>query len=347
MKGQAGLIGIMAAIILAVSVAGFSIPISQTLANEAGEPVTDISAISELNAYTSNYAYNYLEQAARYSIHNKSYELGQEGGQVDWQSSKVSEDLEETYICGDENPLQEINCRLQEAAAQRTAGYGWERSTDCNPELTENSVNISRETSVFKTSVMEMSCELKQRNMTRTVEDLELNFSTSRVRFQTLAKTAYDKMNALEDSWTAGEYEEEETWMCGEPSDEKLGELEGDAASEADSEIESGFESVSISTPEGVDLTTTLVDVAKEIRYGTDPETFTEADVSTETESWGCCEENDEDECIAEYHNATVNVEPEKSEVELVAEDTENEVLTSDGWNALEFAVKNYVHSFE
>lgn len=350
MKGIAGLMAMMAAVVLAMMVVGFSIPISQSLGNEAGEAVTDIGAVAQLNAYSSNYVYDYMRQSARYSIHNKSYEIAQAGGNMEWSSSKVSQQLDKTYSCSDENPLEQMNCRLQEAAVERAANYGWKSSARCITNVNGENVNVSSDYSVFNASAITLDCDIKQRNMSRTVEDVELNFSTKRVRFQELSHTAYSYMNELQKSWTAGSYEEREINMCGAPDDEDLADLESDAAAEADSEIESGFSSISINTPEWLQLETSIVDVPEELRYGTNPENFAEGDVSTDIESGKCCEWETDDEgnreCVADYHNATVEVEPETSEVRVEAEDTERKVLINDGWENLVFEVENYVHSF-
>lgn len=347
---MAGLMAMMAALALAALVVAFSGPISQSLGNEAGEPVTDIGAVSQLNAYTSNYAYDFLRQATRYSLHNESYELGQKGGEIDWKSSEVSTDLSKTYECSDENPLEEINCRLQEDTAERTANYGWDTSSRCSTKITGEETNVTEQSTLFRSSYLELDCEIKQRKMHRTVKDLGLNVSTERVRFQTLSHTAYSYMNELESSWSAGSYSGDAT-SCGSPSDSTYAEAEEEAADDADSDIENSFDSVSVSEPGGVDIDSSILDIPEELDYDTDPENFEEAEQDFEVTEESCCETVCSEEggctCVAYEHEVEATVEPEESQAELTVEDTKNKVLLNNGWENIEFVVENYVHSFD
>ena len=340
----------MAALVLAAMIVFLSGPISQSLADEAGQPVTDISAVSELNAYTSNYVYDYLRQATRYSLHNESYKLGQDGGEMDWESSKVTEDLAKTYQCSSENPLKQINCRLEQETSDRTANYGWESSSRCSPSIVKQDANVTEKTTLFNASYLEMNCEIKNRKMRKTVEDVELNVSTERVRFQELSHTAYSYMNELQSSWSAGSYNGDAT-SCGSPGDDTFADAEEEAADDADSDIENSFDSVSVSTADGFDIDSSIVDISEELDYDTDPENFEEADQSFSVEKTSdCCErakcKKGPCPCEKYEHDVEAEVEPEESQAEITVEDTENEILLKDGWKNLKFVVENYVHSF-
>ncbi|MFB6144814.1 MAG: hypothetical protein ABEJ98_05885, partial [Candidatus Nanohaloarchaea archaeon] len=312
MKGLGGLMVMMAALVLAISVAGFSVPVTQSLAAEATEAITDVSAISRVNAYTSNYAYDHLRQAARYSLHNRSYSLGQDAGGENWTGKKVSRPLNRTYRCGKENILQQLNCNLEQDVSQRTVRYRLEGSSRCNPAVKNATFNYARREEEFSAGTVAMRCRLNGRTVSRTIDNLSISFNGSRARYSLLAHTAYSYMHRLSNSWEAGQYSGE-SYSCGSPSDEDFAEAEQEAADAADAAIQNSFDSIDASPPEGVSLTSSIVDTPDELAYGTDPENFAEAEQEVEVREGGCCARNDKGQCTAYDHDVYMNITPERS----------------------------------
>lgn len=114
MKGSLeGVLPMLGLLVLAVTLATQSIPISDALSEVVSGSTSDIERVVETRAFGDFYFYNYVPQAGEYSVNDAAHELAPRGGGLTWDNTMLDSASNELYNIWRENSTKKLNERIE------------------------------------------------------------------------------------------------------------------------------------------------------------------------------------------------------------------------------------------
>ncbi len=355
-KGAIGGNIVMIGVFLTATVFGIqSVLIGDAFAQEISESITDLDRVAQTKSSSGLHFYNYLPMGGSYSTHQMTYKLSRRGGgnDVDWETGNLGSVRADAYL------------RLQNDTQQYFKNHYGSAPEGLNCDFTEANFTITP----FFTSghvagirgyisagkPVESICYFGGGNVkTSGNKSYGAFFNATDNRYFSLLEEAHDYFRDLESEWgSVSDSYTESRISCGSPP---YSDAESAAVSDAEDDIRKGFKTVKSSYPTipGFNLDSSIKDVGGSFNWGATSDVF-EGSSSGSSSTVGCCNYNYCTRadgttyicgCDVERYEATVTVEPERSEAEYSMEDKKYKIPVEGGWESLVFQVDPYTHDF-
>lgn len=345
-----------------------SIPINQAFGNEVQQSISDLDRISQTKSLGHLFLYNQAPLSGSYSVQNASYQMGKEGGGINWNTEKVQSN---SVISIGEDVFRNFYGEANEAFVEEYLNTGTAlRDCDMNTEDFRILVNnfdksvdrVGIEGLIDPQGRLNIDCKYTDGGVNYKSENIFVEFDAEDNRFYQLAADTTLFFKDLSSSW--GENVEDEYSASEKACSKKWAEAERDAVRSAENDINSSLEDVETDYPSYEEFS------IEKLTYAIDTQTFPR-DTETDTfrgsqeeskNSWrssdcgGCdtCRRHDEEGNLIRYdcncdkkHKVTVTITPESTDVNWTLEDNKYKVPTKDdGWQNLEFKAHPYSHDF-
>lgn len=276
MKNRKGnLIGVVPMLILLITSSLFSVQsinIANAMADEVIESVENLGKVVEGGSSSGRYFYDHLTKAAAYSINQKSYDLGQEGGGVEWSAQELSL-LTTTQVILHERANNYFSENyIQQGLPSQNCQIGDDQ--EFNILLPNPNNQVGRERQHISGSVVSSLSEIKtncQFENSRLQQQATQGFYRARYnasynRYFQLANETTAFYKDLKSEWedTPVEYTASST-VCGEYPGEEV--VEEAAVQKAEAEFENRLDDVADEYPtiDGADLEAEVTDIDYEV----------------------------------------------------------------------------------
>lgn len=337
-----------------------SIPISNAFADELTESISDLNRVTQTKSVADLYLYNQIPVAASHSVHQASYKVGSNGGDlenlnnVEW----TYDGIREGSIYGSTrntiaNSLSTVstsifqNEYLVDAEAFGNCNINQEAFT-LSVEGYQDSTNTHNITGfVNPGGRLEVSCESNDGSTKYLSRFLSTGFESEDNRFYQLSNDTVSFFMELGEEWKEVDSVRKSGTTCGSVSETQYTNKENAAASEIQNQISNRFSSVVQNYPtyDGFEIVEAeVVDNTFSMKHDTyQGYDFRGNSDSGKSTSGTCsCGVN----CTETEYDYWAEVYPEESNVEWSLKDSNYKLPMNDGWRNLHFNVSTYSQSF-
>lgn len=339
---------------------------SLSFGQELEESVSDLGKVADAKSTANNYLYNVLPMGAAYSVHQESYRLGGEGGEITWSKSDLSSSPENTEHRTDVGGLESLEVPRsdlhpdyldmltelkQESKEHFNDNYVGRYTDKCEPEAEEFSIKLRP----YRMGVprgkaendeeLELTCDYQSGSLgyTGKSDSIEIPFRARKNRYMMLAEGGLDialsikeKLNSISDTSFSSTKK-----SCG--GSYQTAAAKEEATGSMNSTVQSKYSTAVSDFPE----------VSNFAMNSTNEIEVTGFSVSTSKSTELCsCEDEDDDgdvekpeECDTRYI-VTSTATLEEAQAVIVLKDDEYKIPTEEGWEELYFWVEPYTHGF-
>lgn len=336
-----------------------SIPISNAFSSELTESISDLNRVTQTKSVADLYLYNQIPMAASHSVHQSSYQVASNSGNIGLESIEWDyEGLREGSIFGSTMNTISVNLQtnttsiFQDKYLTDNEAFG---DCDINKDqfgLVLPGYQSSGDTDDIAGSVnpggrLEVKCESSDGSTRYLSEYLSANFVANDNRFYQLSNDTVSFFMDLGDEWQEVSSVRRTGTTCGSVSESQYRNKENSAASAVQSHIASRFSAVLQDYPtyEGLEkVVAETVDFTNSMKH----DTYTDANyrgysTSGSTQIGICsCGEG----CTKPRYRYWAEVYPEESRVEWSLKDAKYKVPLEDGWESLHFNVSTYNQTY-
>jgi hypothetical protein len=371
--------------ILSLALAAGMINMADVISTETTRTVSDVSHVIKAKTENQVFHNNYIPRAAEYSLHQKSYELGNEEGNLSWTESSDftgcsgsiwcqiygtdrMDEVENTLRNRSENYFQQYDKNIAGFCNNEVPGYelntydryqeklgGLVKTTDYSPATVNCDIDAINVEHQFSSSYW-FFLEAHDNRFYQLFDETNEYFADNKATFQNIS-TKYHGNNKV----------------CGDPTTAEKKSLESGVVNTANSHINGNY-SLALSMWKDRSKYASVPDRRyrlniTERQLSTISQTFQHDTYSVDfygssyynEETIDCCTyekcDHDDDpdtpdqrdsscDCQTHKYNMTSNIYPEHSNVTWNLTDTKYMVPTEQGWKNLSFIVEPYKHDY-
>lgn len=367
MKGSLeGVLPMIGLLIMALVLATQSIPLSEAMSQIVGESTSDIERVVNTRSYADFYFYNYVPLAADYIVNDVSYELGQNAGGENWDSSWLGDydsnmrDLRQNLNeYSSSNLSEEITgsegrCSIPDSDYRILVFIGKTESDFQDLDDEEITMSVGHDISSgsrfgsISPEPIETTCSFEGQESFYQDESLFYSTSTNATdnRYIQLADESLNFFLDLKESLNTVGNESDTHSSCG--SYPSYSGVEEDAAENLEEEVNNEIDDVKSNYPtrDGFEIKEADTVIDADYKYGFESDVV---DASSSSDRWtgsccgGCGDPNETNEY---YHYSEVEVSPTETEVDWVLEDTKYKVIVEQAYENLQFRIEPYEHNW-
>jgi len=343
----------LALFIMSMALATQSIPLGEALGEVVSESTSDVERIVNTRAYTDFYFYNYLPQTGEYTLNDEAYNLSEEGGGFEWNSSTANEGMyTKIYNKWVSESNEEVNSRVSGSEGVCTVpsiGYYITPFSDYDTANKQFFVGSNAAEEEVSGSPLQANCTFPGGDSFYSDSDAyySTQYNATNNRYLGLTRESLDFFIAIREQFNNIESSSNTERSCGTRPDKE--DVEPEAVQDLESKVLNAFQTVESTFPKNEEFNINQADlgVNGEFTYETDSGIL-DGYSTTTTDDGSCCSNCGDDDDNPEYWKyRTVTSYPSVTEINWTLEDSGQKILVEREYENLEFDVEPYTHYFQ